>query len=106
MNDNIIIWGLAYIMLASLFIGFMPTEFFSGVVPTSLDSSEMQGDIPTSTLTIGKGFGFWGKILTFIFVPIAITGLPLFISGLLQIIHLILMISFVIYGVKLFWSGV
>jgi len=107
MNDRLFLFGLLYLILASTFIGLMPDEFFSGgSKPTEIDGDDLIDDIPTGVTEIGKGFSFWGKVLTFMFVPIVIDGLPSLIALMLQLFHLLIMISTIIYGVKLFWSGV
>jgi len=100
-NDSLFLFGLLYLIIASTLIGFMPDSFFTGDRGNVADQDDLRQELDGS-----EELSFFNKLSSFMFVPIVINGLPTLIAVFLQLLHLLIMIFNVIYGIKLFWSGV
>lgn len=102
MNDKIFLVCLFYLFMGSTLIGLMPDEFVSGVsTPTTIKATDIDGNINSSYGVVTKGSTFLGKFLSFMFIPISISGIPTLIGLILQVINLFCIFFSVIYVYKL-----
>ena len=83
---------IIYLLVGSLLFGFLPDTFFNGTVgDLSID------DKPD---TDGYNLGFFGKVVTFLFVGLTINGIPTFIALILNIMNLMMSIMVTVWVVN------
>ena len=62
---------ILYLLVGSLLFGFMPDAFFDGTV----------GDLTVDNADAdGYNIGFFGKVVTFLFIGLTINGIPTFLA--------------------------
>lgn len=93
MNDAMFYSTMAYLLIFALFAGILPSSFYTGST-ADLSSNDIQGALNVDEISSTSepvSLGFITKSLIFIFVPITISGMPIVLAGLLQIINLIIL---------------
>ena len=105
MNDRIFLGFFLYLLLGSVIMGLLPSEFFTGTRPVPLDVDELTGDLPASPTSVTSQLTFFGKVMRFMFVPIVISGVPMLIGIILELFHLLAFTITVIYAWKVITGG-
>ncbi len=95
MEDTMILGFIVYLLAASLLFGFMPDSFFTG--STSTHTADLLTDDESGTPSL-TDITYMGKVIRFMFIPMAIDGMPLFLSGLINIINILGIIMSVVWG--------
>ena len=67
----------------------MPSSFFSGSMPSNADVSMVDSE---------GGLTFIQKLVTFLFVPFTINGIPTILGAIISILNTICVIVGIIYG--------
>ena len=83
---------IIYLLVGSLVFGFLPDDFFNGTVGDL--------DIDEKADADGYNFGFFGKVISFLFVGLTINGLPLFLSLVLNIMNLMMTVMVTVWTVN------
>lgn len=101
MDDKIFFSCLIYIFIVSMVGGFIPSDIYTGSRLTTFDSSYIMdsdnGTAEGSPTQYRSDSGFLAKLGRFFFLTVSVTGIPLFISALINILNLFTLTISVIY---------
>jgi len=91
-SDNVIYFLMIYLLLGGFFFGLMPDSFFTGTVATF-------DDVENPNFVI-SAVSFPVKVATFLFVGLAIDGLPTVLAGILNIFNIMSIVFVTVWGVN------
>lgn len=100
MDDRIFFGVLVYLLLIALVGGILPSDLFGGSRAVSPESDGMRllyNDTPDFDSSTSQQYSFFRKALTFVFVPVAIDGIPTILGLFLNALNLVCMLVGVIY---------
>ena len=101
MDDKYFFTVIFYLFIASLVMGFLPSSFYTGTSGGGdLDYQDYSSSVNLTADDVDglkEQVGFFKKILTFVFVPFLINGIPLVLGTIIGFLNYLCIVVSVIW---------